>query len=94
MTHSEAEKVWEAYQAGELPREDTRRLHQHMKECEACQARVRVQATLSKAARRSLDTADPDRVERQMARNRDLLVKFLLLAVAAWAVYRFGAGPR
>ncbi len=94
MNHAQVEKVWGAYQAGELDRESTRQLHEHLKECDVCQARVRVQAALSKAGRRDGMIPDPDRLERQMARNRDLMVKFLLLLVAAWAVYRFGMRPR
>lgn len=87
MTHNEADRIFSIYQHGSLDREQTRAFHQHLKECETCQSKVRIQSTLMRS--KQGEPADfSGETQKAMARNRDLLVKLLLLMVAAWAVYR------
>jgi hypothetical protein len=90
MTHSEAANSFDAYFAGKLDRETTRALHQHLKTCESCQSRVRVQHAMGKSKMKepSKELTSPE-TQAAMARNRDLLVKILLLLVFAWAIHRF-----
>ena len=87
MTHAEAQACLGAYLSGGLDRESTRGLHAHLKECEACQSHVRLQHALGKSAQPVL-TGLPPETQAAMARNRDLLVKILLLLVFGWAVFK------
>jgi hypothetical protein len=90
MTHPEAEASFDAYFAGTLGREDVRGLHQHLKGCEACQARVRLRNAVGKSARaRPASALVSPETQAAMARNRDLLIKILLLMAVAWAAVRF-----
>ena len=93
MTHAEAEAQFGAYNEGKLDRETTRAFHQHLKGCEACQSRVRLQNLVGKAKGRqkALELTSPE-TQAAIARNRDLLVKILLLIVFGWAVARAGKG--
>lgn len=91
MTHAEAERLLPAYHAGALDREGTRALHAHFKDCELCRSGIRLRRA---AAQRGLPEKDAGglvspEVQGQIARNRDLLVKILLLGVAAWAVWKW-----
>jgi hypothetical protein len=92
MDHAEAVKLLPAYDAGSLGREDTRALHLHFKGCDACQSRIRLRRAVSHAGPDASGPlqglADPE-TQRQIARNRDLLIKILLLMVAAWAVFKW-----
>lgn len=89
MTHREAEALFPAYDKGSLERAQVRGFHAHLKDCEACQARVRMQSTWAKASQAApdLSLASPE-TQKAIARNRDLLIKILLLLVFAWAVFR------
>jgi hypothetical protein len=89
MTHGEAEKLYLAYQKGTLSREQVRDFHAHMKGCETCQSRFRMQNMLGKAqARKSDQSLLSPETQAAMARNRDLLVKLLILLILAWAVIK------
>jgi hypothetical protein len=92
MEHREAEALLPAYEAGRLDREGTRALHAHFKACEACQSRIRLRRAAAsagpRAAGRAQGLSDPE-TQRMIARNRDLLIKILLLLVAAWAVFKW-----
>jgi hypothetical protein len=89
MTHAEASQSFDAYFAGSLDRESTRALHQHLKTCESCQSRVRVQHAMGKSSLKetSKELTSPE-TQAAIARNRDLLIKILLLLVFGWAIYR------
>jgi hypothetical protein len=89
MTHAEAERSFDAYFANTLDREQVRGLHLHLKDCEACQARVRLQRALGQAAQSGPSKAltSPE-TQAAMARNRDLLVKILILLALAWGATR------
>jgi hypothetical protein len=93
MTHAEAEAQFAAYNEGKLSREETRAFHQHLKGCETCQSRVRLQNLVgrSKKHQASNELTSPE-TQASIARNRDLMVKILLLLVLAWAVTRIGKG--
>jgi anti-sigma factor RsiW len=93
MTHAEAEAQFAAYNEGKLDRETTRAFHQHLKGCEACQSRVRLQNLVGKSKGRQASNAltSPE-TQAAIARNRDLLIKILLLLVLGWAVARIGKG--
>jgi hypothetical protein len=89
VTHAEAERSFDAYFASTLDRAQVRGLHLHLKDCEACQARVRLQNALGHAQkRRSAQALTSPEVQAAMARNRDLLVKILLLLALAWGATR------
>jgi hypothetical protein len=90
MTHNEAEKLYGAYQKGSLSREQVKDFHAHLKGCEACQSRFRMQNMLGKAQVRKTEQSllSPE-TQAAMARNRDLLVKLLILLILAWAVFKF-----
>ncbi len=89
MTHTEAESLFPAYNKSLLDRGQTRAFHAHLKECEACQARVRLQSTWarSKSSLPSAELTSPE-TQKAIARNRDLLIKILLMMVIAWAATR------
>lgn len=89
MTHAEAESLFPAYNKGLMDRAQVRAFHAHLKECEACQSRVRLQATWTRS-KQSLPRAELTSPETQkaIARNRDLLIKILLLLVLAWGITR------
>ena len=89
MNHREAEALFPAYNQGALERSQVRDFHAHLKACEACQAHVRMQSTWAKASQAApdLSLASPE-TQKAIARNRDLLIKILLLLVFAWAVFR------
>lgn len=89
MNHREAERLFPAYNKGALERAQVREFHAHLKECEICQSRVRMQSTWAKASQAApdLSLASPE-TQKAIARNRDLLIKILLLLVFAWAVFR------
>lgn len=90
MTHSEATNAFPAYFNGTLGREEVRGLHAHLKDCDACRARVRLQKAIGQSSlqKPSNSLVSPE-TQSAMARNRDLLVKLLILMVLAWAVFRF-----
>lgn len=92
MDHARATQLLPAYESGTLGREETRDLHAHFKACEACQSRIRLRRAALQAGGagrlRPRGLEDPE-IQRMMARNRDLLVKILLLLVAAWAVFKW-----
>jgi|GEM_PF-4492278 hypothetical protein len=90
MTHAEAERLHERYFQGKLDRAETRDLHAHFKDCELCRSRIRLRraAAPSDGALESPGLSSPE-TQRQIARNRDLLIKILLLGVAAWAVFKW-----
>ena len=90
MTHAEAERLQERYFQGKLDRAETRGLHAHFKDCELCRSRIRLRraAAPSGADAEGRGLSSPE-TQRQIARNRDLLVKILLLGVAAWAVFKW-----
>ncbi len=88
MSHSEAEALLPGYQAGSLSREKVRALHQHFKDCEACRTRIRLQRAVSGQVSADDDRFSSPEIQKQMARNRDLLVKILILFVFALLVWR------
>jgi hypothetical protein len=90
MTHAGAERLYDSYFQGKLDRAATRELHAHFKDCELCRSRIRLQRAAARSAGDSPapGLASPE-TQRQIARNRDLLVKILLLGVAAWAVFKW-----
>jgi len=90
MNHAEAERLFERYDQGKLDRSTTRDLHAHFKDCELCRSRIRLHraAAPSGAAAQAQGLSSPE-TQRQIARNRDLLIKILLLGVAAWAVFKW-----
>ena len=89
MTHAEAERSFDAYFANKLDRAQVRGLHLHLKDCEVCQSRVRLQNALGKSARTGLSKSltSPE-TQAAMARNRDLLIKILILMAIAWGATR------
>ncbi|HXB97166.1 MAG TPA: hypothetical protein VNZ54_03885 [bacterium] len=90
MTHPEAERLYDAYFQGTLDRAATRDLHAHFKDCEQCRSRIRLRraAAPTRDAVEARGLSSPE-TQRQIARNRDLLIKILLLGVAAWAVFKW-----
>jgi anti-sigma factor RsiW len=92
VEHAEAQSKWEAYDRGALPREEVRAMNLHLKTCEACQSRVRLRRFQADAKRAQARLGvPPPGVQAQMARNRDLLVKILLLmglAALIWKIKR------
>lgn len=90
LSHSQAEGLLPSYQAGTLSREQVRALHLHFKDCEACRSRIRLQRAMAgrQGAADEGGLASPE-LQKQMARNRDLLIKVLLLMVFAFFVWRF-----
>lgn len=84
MDHQRAEGLWADYDAGRLDRATVRELHEHLKGCELCRSRVRLRK-LSQGGRQAMEdrnVASPE-IQAQMARNRDLLVKVLILMAFA-----------
>ena len=90
MEHAEAQSLFTAYFNGTLSREQTRALHVHFKDCEACRSRIRLEKAMGDRKLRLDDNslASPQ-VQNQIAKNRDLLIKILLLFALAWAVYKY-----
>jgi len=90
MDHAQASSLIKDYFAGRLDREMTRALHAHFNTCDACRARLRLQKAGVLASRDLMDRglAAPE-TQAQIARNRDLLIKILLLMVLAWFVWKF-----
>jgi hypothetical protein len=90
MTHADAERLYDRYFQGKLERAETRGLHAHFKDCELCRSRIRLRRAAAPAGdsleARALSSPE---TQRQIARNRDLLIKILLLGVAAWAVFKW-----
>ena len=89
MDHSEAQSLFADYFAGRLDRQATRALHGHFKECEICRTRIRLERAQLLGGRGPRERAPgaPD-IQAQMARNRDLLIKILLVMIAAYFVYK------
>ena len=90
MEHSEAQSLYPAYNNGSLSREQVRDFHAHLKTCEDCRSRIRVQgaAARSKVSKaKDLSLASPE-TQAQMAKNRDLLIKVLALMALGWLVWR------
>jgi len=90
MEHAEAIRVMPAYHQGGLDRETVRAFHTHIKTCEDCRSRIRLQgaAARGKASPSSQGLASPE-TQAQIARNRDMMVKILALMALAWAVWKF-----
>lgn len=90
LGHSEAEALLPGYREGSLDREQVRALHAHFKDCEACRTRIRLQRAVagSQAGPDLSGLASPE-IQKQMARNRDLLVKILILLLFGFLVWRF-----
>lgn len=90
MDHPQAETLLPAYFAGRLDRETMRAFHAHLKGCEICRSRMRLQKAVaqSEGDRPDKSLTSPD-TQAQIARNRDLLIKILLLMIFAWFVWKF-----
>jgi len=90
MDHAQADSLLKDYFAGRLDRETVRALHGHFKECQACRSRMRLlKAGMDgERLRPDLGPAAPE-VQAQIVRNRDLLIKILLLMLLAWFVWKF-----
>ena len=92
MDHAEAARLMAAYESGTLGRPETKELHAHFKGCEACQSRIRLRRAMvgkgPQAPSLARSLADPE-TQKQIARNRDLLIKILGLGIAAWAVFKW-----
>ena len=90
LTHAQAELLLPQYQQGSLGREQVRALHGHFKDCEACRTRIRLQRALAHDPLKEIarDMSSPE-IQKQMARNRDLLVKILLLLLFGFLVFRY-----
>jgi hypothetical protein len=89
MTHAEAERLYDRYAQGSLERAETRELHAHFKGCELCRSRIRLRRAAAPSDDGSERGLSSPETQRQIARNRDLLIKILLLGVAAWAVLKW-----
>ena len=90
MEHAEAQSLFPAYFGGSLPREQTRDLHQHFKGCEACRTRIRLEKTMGDRMLGEVGKSlSSPQVQGQIAKNRDLLIKILLLFALAWAGYKY-----
>lgn len=89
MTHDQAVPLLDAYRHGRLDREVVRQLHAHFKDCEACRSLIRLQraALEGRTAMDELGLVSPE-IQKQMARNRDLMIKILLLMFFALLVWR------
>jgi len=88
ITHAEAEALLPAYQAGTLERGQMRALHQHFKECETCRTRIRLRRAVATPSRTFEAGLTNPEIQKQVARNRDLLVKILVLMLFGWLVWR------
>jgi anti-sigma factor ChrR (cupin superfamily) len=90
MDHDEAESKFNDYFKGRLDREAARELAVHFKSCEACRSRIRLQKAVVQGRKSESDRgmASPE-IQAQMGRNRDLLIKILLVMLLAWLVYKF-----
>jgi anti-sigma factor RsiW len=85
MTHEEAEALFDAYFSGSLEREQVRAFHAHLKDCEDCRSLIRIRGAGTRARRPSADGRMPQDLQAQMARNRSMLFRIvLLLLLAAW----------
>jgi hypothetical protein len=89
VDHAEAERLYDRYFQGKLDRSETRELHAHFKDCERCRSRVRLQRAAAPTASGGAQGLSSPETQRQIARNRDLLIKILILGVAAWAVFKW-----
>jgi anti-sigma factor RsiW len=89
MDHVKAAGLLDAYFKGELDRPTMREMNQHFKDCEACRSQIRLRkAHLTGSRAGSPEGAASPEIQAQMARNRDLLVKILLVMLAAWFIWR------
>jgi anti-sigma factor RsiW len=85
MIHAEAERLFDAYFSGSLEREQVRAFHAHLKDCEACRSLIRIRGAGTRARRHGSDAGMPQDLQAQMARNRSMLFRILvLLLLAAW----------
>jgi hypothetical protein len=89
VTHAEAERLYDRYFQGALERAETRALHAHFKDCELCRSRIRLGRAAAPRGDGGAQGLSSPETQRQIARNRDLLIKILLLGVAAWAVFKW-----
>jgi anti-sigma factor RsiW len=89
MDHGEAKGLFPAYFAGRLDPATARELQRHIKDCEACRTRVGLERASIKAkpGRDERGLASPE-TQQQMSRNRDLLIKILMLMVFAYFVLK------
>lgn len=89
MTHAEAQASLVAYHANALDRDAVRRFHAHLKDCEDCRRSMRLRrADLGVRRNRFRRENLPPEVQSQMAKNRDLLIKVLLLGALAALFFR------
>lgn len=89
MTHAEAQAALAAYHANALDRESVRSFHAHLKGCEDCRRSIRLRrADLGRQSKRGQKKALMTEVEARMAKNRDLLIKILLLGALAALFFR------
>jgi hypothetical protein len=89
MDHAEAQARWDDYFASRLSREEVRAFHDHLKDCEDCQAAIRIRRAGLRVRRSTdLDGGGPGDLQAQLARNRALLWRLLLLLFAAALVWR------
>lgn len=89
MEHEQAQRLFKDYFSGRLGGEQGRAFQQHIKGCEACRTRVRLESARVRGTLQNEDRglAAPA-VQEQMARNRDLLIKVLLLLGLAFFVWK------
>lgn len=89
MNHEEAQAKLEAYFQGSLDRETVRAFHAHLKGCEACRSSIRIRGAGARARRAGgFDGTLPAETRRQMAQNRAMLFRILLLMLLAALIYR------
>lgn len=89
MDHAEAAPLLADYFAGRLDKARSRELQRHFKDCDACRLRISVVRAGKKGGLGGLDRAPAaPGIQEQMARNRDLLVKILLLMAFAFFVMK------
>lgn len=81
LTHPEAEALWPAYDGGRTSREESRALHQHLKDCEVCRARVRTRR-LAFSVSRSEKSFEDKEIKDKLAANRRQLLQWILLLTA------------
>jgi hypothetical protein len=89
MEHEQAQRLFRDYFEGRLAGAQAREFQQHLKSCEPCRTRVRLESARVRGTLQNEDRglASPA-VQEQMARNRDLLIKILLLAGLAFFVWK------
>jgi hypothetical protein len=76
------------YNRGDLDREQTRAFHIHLKSCEICQASMRVRHAAAKAKQAGPEDELPPALKAHVAKNRDLLVKILILLALGALVFK------